>query len=84
MMELFGTRYRDRSPHPADMRYVYRPPMSMLPSQAGATFGGRSWRLTGRVDAVADERIQIDIAQALAEQRGVQFSSFGGPEVSHH
>ena len=28
MIELFGARFRDRSPHPADRRYVYRPPMS--------------------------------------------------------
>lgn len=54
MIELFGARFRDHSPHPADMRYVYKPPMSMLPMQAGAPMGGRSWRLTGRVDDVAD------------------------------
>jgi len=54
MIELFGTRFRDRSPHPADMRYVYKPPMSPLSMQAGASMGGRSWRLTGRVEGVAD------------------------------
>ena len=54
MIELFGARFRDHSPHPADMRYVYKPPMSMLPMQAGAPMGGRSWALTGRVDDVAD------------------------------
>jgi arylsulfatase A-like enzyme len=54
MIELFGTRFRDRSPHPADMRYVYKPPMSPLSMQAGASMGGRSWRLTGHVEGVAD------------------------------
>ena len=54
MLELFGARFRDHSPHPADMRYVYKPPMSMLPMQAGAPMGGRSWQLTARVGDVAD------------------------------
>ncbi|MEZ5246850.1 MAG: arylsulfatase [Acidimicrobiales bacterium] len=54
MLELFGARFRDHSPHPASMRYLYKPPMSMLPMQAGAPMGGRSWQLTGRVDGVAD------------------------------
>ena len=54
MLELFGARFRDHSPHPSDMRYVYKPPMSMLPMQAGAPMGGRSWQLTARVDDVAD------------------------------
>ena len=54
MLELFGARFRDHSPHPADMRYLYKPPMSMLPMQAGAPMGGRSWQLTARVGDVAD------------------------------
>ncbi|NNE73968.1 MAG: arylsulfatase [Acidimicrobiales bacterium] len=54
MLELFGARFRENSPHPPDMKYVYKPPVSMLPMQAGAPMGGRSWRLTGRVDGVAD------------------------------
>ncbi len=54
MIELFGNRYRERSPHPADMHYVYRPPMSDVPGQAGATLGGRSWTMTASVDGVAD------------------------------
>jgi arylsulfatase len=48
-VELFGVRYRERSPHPVDRRYVYRPPMSPLPGQAGAAIGGRSFDLTARV-----------------------------------
>ncbi|HEX4903741.1 MAG TPA: arylsulfatase [Acidimicrobiales bacterium] len=48
-VELFGARFRDRSPHPADRRYVYRPPMSPLPAQAGAAIGGRSFDLTATV-----------------------------------
>lgn len=48
-VELFGVRFRDRSPHPVDRRYVYRPPMSPMPGQAGAAIGGRSFDLTARV-----------------------------------
>lgn len=54
MLELFGARFRENSPHPPDMKYVYKPPVSMLPMQAGAPLGGRSWRLTGRLGSVAD------------------------------
>lgn len=50
-IELFGARFRDHSPHPADRRYVYRPPMSPLPGQAGPAIGGRSFDLTARVAA---------------------------------
>jgi arylsulfatase A-like enzyme len=58
MVELFGARFRDRSPHPADRRYVYRPPMSPLPGQAGAAIGGRSFDLTATVThAVGDEGV---------------------------
>ncbi|MFK8026285.1 MAG: arylsulfatase [Ilumatobacter sp.] len=49
MIELFGARYRDNSPHPADMRYVYRPPMSPMPGQASASIGGRSFDLTAHI-----------------------------------
>ncbi len=49
MIELFGARFRDRSPHPADRTYRYLPPMSPLPMQAGAPMGGRSWTLTARL-----------------------------------
>jgi arylsulfatase len=52
---LFGARFRDRSPHPADRRYVYRPPMSPLPAQAGAAVGGRSFDLTARVTMAAGD-----------------------------
>ncbi len=54
MIELFGTRFRDHSPHPTDRRYVYHPPMSLLPTQAGAPISGRSWDLTAHVDGPAD------------------------------
>ena len=40
MFELFGARFRDHSPHPANRRYVYRPPMSPMPGQA---VGGDRW-----------------------------------------
>jgi arylsulfatase len=57
-IELFGARFRDRSPHPADRRYVYRPPMSPLPGQASAAIGGRSFDLTAQVTtAPGDEGV---------------------------
>mgnify|MGYP001382285989 CR=1 FL=1 len=57
-IELFGARFRDRSPHPSDRRYVYRPPMSPLPGQAGAAIGGRSFDLSARVTlAEGDEGV---------------------------
>ena len=48
-IELFGVRFRDRSPHPENRRYVYRPPMSPMPGQASASVGGRSFDLTATV-----------------------------------
>lgn len=54
-VELFGARFRDRSPHPADRRYVYRPPMSAIPAQAAASVGGRSFDLTARVTRAAGD-----------------------------
>jgi arylsulfatase A-like enzyme len=50
--ELFGARFRDRSPHPANRRYVYRPPMSPLPGQASAAIGGRSFDLDAHLGVV--------------------------------
>ena len=52
-VELFGARFRDRSPHPANRRYVYRPPMSPMPAQVGASIGGRSWDLDATIDRPA-------------------------------
>jgi arylsulfatase len=55
MVELFGARFRDRSPHPSGRRYVYRPPMSPIPGQASAAIGGRSFDLTARVTRAAGD-----------------------------
>lgn len=52
-IELFGARFRDRSPHPADLRYTYRPPMSPMPAQVSPAFGGRSWQLLATIDRPA-------------------------------
>jgi len=49
-VELFGARFRDQSPHPTSRRYIYRPPMSPMPAQVGASIGGRSWELTAAID----------------------------------
>lgn len=42
-LELFGINFKKNSPHPESRKYVYRPPMAPLPSQAAAPMGGRSW-----------------------------------------
>ncbi|MBV9952023.1 MAG: arylsulfatase [Acidimicrobiia bacterium] len=55
MVELFGARFRDQSPHPSDRRYLYRPPMSPIPAQAAAATGGRSFDLTARVTRSAGD-----------------------------
>jgi hypothetical protein len=52
-VELFGARFRDRSPHPANRHYTYRPPMSPLPAQVGASIGGRSWDMEAEIDRPA-------------------------------
>ncbi|HTO01655.1 MAG TPA: sulfatase-like hydrolase/transferase, partial [Microthrixaceae bacterium] len=44
-IELFGARFRDNSPHPADRRYVLKPPVTRLPAQVSPAIGGRSWTL---------------------------------------
>ncbi|MGY6500985.1 MAG: sulfatase-like hydrolase/transferase [Acidimicrobiales bacterium] len=54
--ELFGARFRDRSPHPPSRRYVYRPPMSPLSGQAAAAVAGRSFDLTARVTRIAQDQ----------------------------
>jgi arylsulfatase len=48
-VELFGARFRDRSPHRADRHYTYLPPLAPLPSQAGVALGGRGWELRATV-----------------------------------
>lgn len=48
-IELFGARFRERSPHPPSKRYVYRPPMSPLPAQASAAIASRNFDLTAQV-----------------------------------
>ena len=47
--ELFTPQLSDHSPHRPDRRYVYRPPMTPMPSQPSAALGGRSFDLTAQV-----------------------------------
>ena len=49
-VELFGARFRARSPHPENRRYTYRPPMSPMPGQAAAGLGGRTVDISAKVD----------------------------------
>jgi len=49
-IELFGTRFRDHSPHPENRRYTYFPPMTPLPAQVAAAIGGRSWDLDASIE----------------------------------
>ena len=55
MVELFGARFRDRSPHPADRHYVYRPPMAPLAAQASAAINGRSFDMKADIDRQAGQ-----------------------------
>jgi arylsulfatase len=52
-VELFGARFVDRTPHPADRHYVYYPPVSPIPPQAAATIGGRTFQITATIDRPA-------------------------------
>ena len=56
MLELFGSRFREQSPHSPDRKYVYKPPMSPIPAQAAASIGGRSFDITGKVNFKSGER----------------------------
>jgi arylsulfatase A-like enzyme len=51
-IELFGGAPRPGSPH-ASSEYVYRPPVSHIPTDASPPTGGRSWTIT--VDAVVGD-----------------------------
>ena len=55
MIELFASRLDDRSPHPTDRVYRYRPPMSPIPSQAAPSPSGRSWQLTANISRTAGD-----------------------------
>jgi arylsulfatase len=52
-IELFGARFRERSPHRPERHYTYRPPLTPLPAQVAAQLGGRSWELAATIDRVA-------------------------------
>ncbi|MGA2836937.1 MAG: arylsulfatase [Acidimicrobiales bacterium] len=49
-IELFSTRYRDRSVHPLDRRYTYYPPLAPLPAQVAPAMGGRGFDMAATVD----------------------------------
>ena len=46
---------REHAPHRPDRRYLYRPPMSPIPSQPSAGVGGRTFDLTARVSTEAGD-----------------------------
>ncbi len=48
-LELFGARFSDRSPHPTSRHYRYYPPVSPMPSQVGASVGGRDFSIVCEV-----------------------------------
>ena len=54
-IELFAARPNDRSPHPTSRRYVYRPPVSPIPSSASPSPGGRAWDLTAKITRAAGD-----------------------------
>ena len=49
-IELFSTRYRDRSAHPTNRSYSYFPPMSPLPGQVAPALGGRGWDMAATIE----------------------------------
>ncbi len=55
LIELFGARFQDRTAHPANRQYTYRPPMSPLPAQAAAALGGRGWDMTATIERTATD-----------------------------
>ncbi|MGA8726432.1 MAG: arylsulfatase [Acidimicrobiales bacterium] len=54
-IELFGARYRNRSPHPVDRHYRYFPPMSPLPAQVAPALGSRGWDMTATIERTAGD-----------------------------
>jgi arylsulfatase len=71
LIELFGARSRDNSPHPLSRHYSYYPPLSPIPPQAAAGIGGRSWDLTAHVERTTnDEGV---IMASGTENAGVSF-----------
>jgi len=48
-IELFGSRFRDRSPHPVDRHYTYRPPLTPVPAQVSPSIAGRNWDLSATI-----------------------------------
>ena len=48
-LELFQPVLSDHSPHRPDRRYVYRPPMSPVPSQPSAALGGSAFDFVATV-----------------------------------
>jgi arylsulfatase len=54
-IELFFTRYRDRSPHPTSRTYTYYPPMSPLPGQVAPSLGGRGWDMVATIERGAGD-----------------------------
>ncbi|MEM7287435.1 MAG: arylsulfatase [Actinomycetota bacterium] len=54
-IQLFQPVLREHAPHRPDRRYVYRPPMSPIPSQPSAGVGGRTFDLTARVTTEAGD-----------------------------
>ena len=54
-LELFGARYRDRSPHPTSRHYVYRLPLTPVPAQVAPGLAGRNWDLLATIDRGPDQ-----------------------------
>lgn len=52
-IQLFGARFRERSPHPERRRYTYYPPLTSIPAQVCAQIGGRSWDLAATIERPA-------------------------------
>ena len=54
-IQLFGARFRDRSPHPENRHYTYIPPITPMPAQVGPGIGGRSWDMDVQIERSAGD-----------------------------
>ena len=87
---MFSPRLDDRSPHPVNRRYRYRPPMSPIAVATAAAPGGRGFALDARVTrATGDEGViwatgtaSAGVSMFVQEDRlVVDYNAFGDHTV---
>ena len=87
---MFRPRLNDRSPHPTNRRYRYRPPMSPIAVQAAPGPGGRRFDLDARVSRAADDEgviwatgtVNAGVSMFVQEDRlVVDYNAFGDHSI---